>query len=161
MSTAERFEAIIALLESKEIDHKVHEHEAVLTLQDILEKLPFPDHLLLKTLVFQLDDGRWVFAAIRGRDRVDYKKLSTVLDVRRQDIRGASKETVVDELGFDIGGVCPIASDLNPIVLFDQKTTGMEKVCCGSGRNDRTIEMSYVDLMKISNGQPSDITKDI
>lgn len=157
------YDKVLKILEENGVKYKIHQHESVYSIKDVEEKLSFPKSKLLKTLVFKIRGAFWILAVIAGEDRVDYRKLAKVFGVNRSMVEIASPEEIESKLGFQIGGICPIRfkEDVDTTVIFDQKVVdkiGLDVIYCGVGRNDRTLEINFRDLLKVSNGEVSDIS---
>ncbi len=144
------YDKIIRLLNDSGIKFVIHEHEVIRTITDIEEKLPFPKEHLLKTVVFQLKDSFWILAAIKGQDRVDYRKLASAFEVKRNNLKCPSPEEVESTLGFETGGVGPFPISDRIKVVFDSSLLDLDNVYCGVGRNDRTLEITLNDLLQVS-----------
>lgn len=144
---------IIRSLINDGIAFQLYAHKPMRVVADIEgEPLPFPPERLLKTVLFRLKGGGWVLAAMRARDRIDYKKLAAGLGVSRSDLVAAAPDEV-EQLGFQVGGVGPFPPDDQTRVVFDESVMSLEVVCCGSGKNDLTLEMGTGDLLAFSKGQ--------
>lgn len=149
--TAER---MIALLTTHGVTFRVHEHGVARTVADAVETLPFPPEQMLKTIVFRVKDGPWVLAALKGFDRVDYKKLAASLGVRRTDITRPDPMEVAATLGYAMGGVCPIPpNDATQTIVDAHAARALDTVFCGIGRDDRTLEIGLADLIAIANAR--------
>jgi Cys-tRNA(Pro)/Cys-tRNA(Cys) deacylase len=147
------YDTIIARLKEEGISFTIHQHAATRTVNDAEENLPFPKESFLKTVVFKLKNAGWILAALKGQDSVDYRKLATACGTKRSDIIRPSAEEVETALGYEIGGVCPIPLSNSIAVVFDSEVVTMDTVYCGSGRNDRTLEIKLRDLLRISGEQ--------
>ncbi len=137
--------------------HRIHAHAASVTFKDAADYLDFPPAHLLKTIAFRVKDGPWVLAAVRGRDRVDYKKLAAHLGINRTRLASLPPEQVESELGYPLGGVAPFPTCENTRVLFDTRATILDVVYCGTGRNDRTLEIDAHMLLAVCGGEIADI----
>jgi Cys-tRNA(Pro)/Cys-tRNA(Cys) deacylase len=153
MDANSAFDTIITRLKEENISFTIHEHEATRTVNDAEENLPFPKESLLKTVVFKLKNAGWILAALKGQDSVDYRKLATACGAKRSDLIRPPAGEVETALGYEIGGVCPIPVSTGIAVVFDSEVITMDTVYCGSGRNDRTLEIKLRDLLRISGGQ--------
>jgi Cys-tRNA(Pro)/Cys-tRNA(Cys) deacylase len=153
MDSNSAYDKIIRLLNERGIHFTIHEHEAIKTVFDAEEKLPFPKERFLKTLVFKFKDSGWLLVALKGLDRIDYRKLAYALNVDRHKLIQPSPEEVEGVLGYEIGGVCPIAVRDDIQVIFDRGATSLGTVYCGSGRNDRTLEIRLHDLLQVTQAQ--------
>ncbi|HLG65641.1 MAG TPA: YbaK/EbsC family protein [Ktedonosporobacter sp.] len=150
MERTNAYSVVIASLKDHQIAFTIHAHEAIRTVSDAEEKLLFPKTSFLKTIVFKIKHSSWILAALRGEDSVDYRKLAAAFGVKRDDIIRPSAEEIEASLGYEIGGVCPIPVQPDMEVVVDSNALKMEQVYCGSGRNDRTLEIKLQDLLRLS-----------
>jgi Cys-tRNA(Pro)/Cys-tRNA(Cys) deacylase len=146
-------------LTARGVPFRVHAHEPVITEAEAREKLPFPHDQALKTVAFLLTDGRWVLVGMRGLDRADFKKLAAALNVRRGDLRLPTPQQVEAELGFQIGGVCPIPLDDRTLVVLDQALLTIGTGYTGMGGPERTLEIAVDDLIAATNARVADVTQ--
>lgn len=153
------YEKIIGLLDEQQIPYTIHEHEVIKTVQDALERFHLPIDNLLKTVVFKIKDGAWILAAVRGTDRIHYKKLADALGVKRTELRSIAPNEVRERLGFEIGGVGPFPVQEGMIIIFDTKAAELGTIVCGSGLNTRTFEAAVADLITLAHGQVADIVR--
>lgn len=146
------------VLSANNVDFTIHEHEEVITLSDVVAKLSFDKTRLIKTLVFKA--GKiWVLVALRGEDQLDYKSLSTLLGVRRSELLKPSAEEISQELGFQVGGIPPVSLKKNVQMIFDSNVLSIEKMYCGIGMSDQTLEVDTQQLVNVFKPQISPITK--
>lgn len=154
------YDKIISLLNESGINFRIHEHQVIRTITDVEEKLPFPKERLLKTVVFKIKNSFWILAAVKGEDRVDYRKLASSFGVSRNDLTCPSPEEVESTLGFEIGGVGPIPTNDGTKAVFDSSLLSLDIVYCGSGRNDRTLEIRLDDLLQASKARVIPLVRD-
>ncbi len=147
------------LLEQKNITFKIHRHQPVLTMEDVENNLGFAKEGLLKTLVFTYGLDEWVFVVLEGKKKLDYRTLANVLSVARDKIKSASPEQIEEKFGFQVGGISPISIVPVNRVFFDKSLEQFEKVYCGAGSNDQTLEIKYQDLLVVSGGKEVAISK--
>lgn len=147
------FEAIIALLTERGVPYTIHEHEPSYTVADAGERLPFPAERLLKTVAFRIKTGGYILAAVRGPDRIDYRKLAAASSAKRADIVRLTPEEVASVFGMEVGSLSPITLQGEPAIFFDTQVPTEETVFCGIGRADRTLEIHLTDLLQITGGQ--------
>lgn len=154
------YEKIIETLHRHDVSFTMHEHPPLQTVADMAAVLPFPREYFLKTLAFKIKGSFWVLAALRGQDQVDFRKIAAVFGISRSHILRPTPEEVLDKLGMDQGGVCPIATSEGVRVVFDPALMGMERVYCGGGRSDRTLEIGLDDLLRVSGDMVQPIARD-
>lgn len=143
------YDRFLSALERSGVPYRIHTHAASVTFQDAAEFLDFPLERLLKTVAFQVKNGPWVLAALRGRDRVDYKKMAAHLEINRTQLRSLPPNEVETKLEYPLGGVAPFATRPNTRVIFDTQIMSLGTIFCGTGRNDRTLEIFAADLAAI------------
>ena len=154
------YEQIVQLLESSGVRFTIHEHEAIRTVQDALEKVPDWVEKLLKTIAFQIKDGEYVLAAVGSQSRIDYRKLAAVMGVNRREVRSLSPTEVATHLDVQVGGVGPFALRDDSRVIFDSQTLTMGTIYCGTGRNTHTLEIDIQHLVQVVSGVVADIVRD-
>lgn len=138
---------IAALLTARDIPFRVHSHPTAATVAEAAARLPFPVDQFLKTLAFLARDEQWILVALRGRDRLDYRKLAAATGMRRADLRQPGPRELTTGLGMAVGGVSPFPPPGGALVIVDQAATSMDTVYCGIGPNDRTLEIGLRDLI--------------
>ncbi len=148
-----KYEAIVALLAAHGIPFTIHEHAPSYTVADAKERLLFPLERLLKTIAFKIKAGGYVLAAVRGPDRIDYRKLASACRTKRAEVVRLTPEEVIEVFEVEVGSVSPIAMQEGVQVFFDTRVPTDETVFCGIGRPDRTLEIRLMDLVQITQGQ--------
>jgi prolyl-tRNA editing enzyme YbaK/EbsC (Cys-tRNA(Pro) deacylase) len=151
-----RLEAMEALLQREGIPYTVHEHAPIHTLADIEANLPFPPERMLKTIAFEAGE-RWVLVALHAYSSIDYGAVARALGIKRSELRPADPDRLNAALGFERGGVSPLAPDAT--VIFDSDAVSLGTVVCGAARNDRTLEVDIDALIRLSGGSLASIGK--
>lgn len=154
------FENILALLRAQRADYTIHEHAPSRTYADATAYLSFPLDRLVKTIAFRLRAGGYVLAALRGQDRVDYRKLAAAVGARRADLFSLSPQEVLETIGVEAGCVGPLMQPAGSQLLFDRRIPSGVTVFCGTGRTDRTLEISLAELLRLTGGRMADLAKD-
>lgn len=156
MSASTPHDNLIRLLDENQVAYRIHAHPPSITFQDAA-RLHFPLDHLLKTVAFGIKGRGWVLTALRGADRVDYKKLAALLGVNRTKIAALTPHQIAENLGYPIGGVAPFATNPQTQVILDARILPLERIFYGAGRNDRTLEISPTDLLRLNNAWVADI----
>src|SRR5579859_7328911 len=115
---------ILAFLQAQEVPFTIHEHDESRTFNDAKEALPFPLERLLKTVAFRLKTGGWILVALRGQDRIDYKRLARVLGVKRNEIVQLSPDEVKSVLHVESGSVAPVPTVPKSTWIFGRVESG-------------------------------------
>lgn len=150
---------IVALLTERGIAFRVHEHRVARTVEEAKTLLPFPPDQFLKTVAFRVKHGPWILAALRGEDRVDFRQLAEAVGVKRADLVRPDAAAVAAYLGYAIGGVGPIPPNAETRTVIDTGATVMDRVYCGMGRDDQTLEIALADLIAVSGARVAPIAQ--
>jgi prolyl-tRNA editing enzyme YbaK/EbsC (Cys-tRNA(Pro) deacylase) len=152
-------EKIISKLKKHGASYKLYSHERLLSSSDAYKHLDleFNTENGFKTLAFQICD-RLILVTLHGRDKIDYNKICEFFGIKRKDISIASIE-LLGKLGYTPGGVSPIPVTDNAEVIIDSKILEYEKIVCGSGTGEKSIEINSRDLLNITGAVVQKITK--
>jgi Cys-tRNA(Pro)/Cys-tRNA(Cys) deacylase len=153
------YDQIVATLANSGVAYRVHEHAPSVTIEDADTHLDFPVDQLLKTIAFRAKNRGWVLGALCGYAQIDYKRLSAAVGVSRDKFVRLSPEEVESELGYQLGGVAPFAPNAQTQVLIDAGALGWQTVYCGTGRNDRTLEIAPRLLVQVTGAQVAPLAK--
>jgi Cys-tRNA(Pro)/Cys-tRNA(Cys) deacylase len=156
----ETYEALVKLLTERGIPFTIHEHAPSQTVADAEARLPFPLERLLKAIAFRLKAGGYILAAVRGPDRIDYRKLAAASGTKRADVVRLTPEEVAAVFGVEAGSVSPIPLQAGVKVFFDTRVPTQETLFCGIGRSDRTLEIRLADLVQVTQGQVIPLVSD-
>ncbi len=154
------YENVVQRLDESGVTYQIHAHAPSITVLDAETNLTFPVDQLLKTIAFRIKNGGWVLAALCGYQQVDYKKLAAVCFTSRDKLMRLTPEAVEQELGFELGGVCPFAPNDQTHVIIDTGALNHALIFCGTGRRDRTLEIAPADLVQVSGVQIAPLAKD-
>ncbi|UFS68811.1 YbaK/EbsC family protein [Geomonas sp. RF6] len=155
------FQLMVQRLREGGFPFALHAHAATRTVDDAAEQLSFDVSRIVKTVAFRTRDGRIVLAALRGTRRVNYPRLAALLGINRRDLAPLSPEEVREILGVEPGGVSPLLAGDNTTVLLDSDIlTILPTLYCGTGRTDRTFELSPEDLVTASGGEVGDFSRE-
>ncbi len=112
---------------------------------------------IAKSLVFAAaESGRPVLVVASGAVRVDEAKVSTILG---EKIRRPDADYVREKTGFAIGGVPPIGHRVQPVVFIDETLYQYETIWAAAGTPNAVFQLSPDDLVRLTGGTVSDISK--
>ncbi|HQX62058.1 MAG TPA: YbaK/EbsC family protein [Thermomicrobiales bacterium] len=120
---------------------------------------PQTRQLWLTTVAFHTGRGQWTLAVIRLGDTIDLDRLARVVGVRPADLSPASADDARWALGCDPEGLAPIAPVVRARVIFDEAVTQIDIAWCGSGRDDRMLEIRVRDLLDLTGGRVVQLVK--
>ncbi|MDR2043145.1 MAG: hypothetical protein LBQ15_02045 [Clostridium sp.] len=152
------YERFIKLLEDHKARYEIMEHIAISNTQEGIAALGIPLESAFKTLAF-VANGKYFFVVIQGGKRMDYKKLATALGVDRKSI-SMMPQDIVEELGYQAGGLSPLHVDHRISVYFDGITPEMGDIYVGMAVKDKTLKIGASALIAISNAEIVSLTKD-
>lgn len=153
------YEQLLQRLNEAGVTYCIHEHAPSITVLDAETHLDFPVNQVLKTVAFRIKSAGWVLAALCGYSQVDYKKLAAVCGVSRDKLMRLTPADVENELGFELGGVCPLAMNAETRVVIDSGALQHPLVFCGTGRRDRTLEIAPAELVRVAGAQIAALAK--
>lgn len=152
-------EKILEKFRVNKIYYRLNENLEVISIKDVNEKLGLDKNKCIKTLVFNIK-GEIYIIAIRGIDKLDYKKLAIVLSVKREYIKMADKYIIEEVLGYEIGGIAPFSENENIKIIYDKNILKIDNMYCGAGSNLKTLEICCEDLIKYIKPKIVDIVKE-
>jgi len=106
---------------------------------------------IAKSLLFRArDSGRPVLVVASGVNRVDEKKVATVIG---EKISRADADFVRENTGFAIGGVPPIGHAVAPLTLIDEDLLKLETIWAAAGTPNAVFKLSPVELVELTGGR--------
>jgi prolyl-tRNA editing enzyme YbaK/EbsC (Cys-tRNA(Pro) deacylase) len=111
---------------------------------------------IAKSLIFKAADGRPVLVIASGLNRVDEKKVRSLLG---QKIERADAGFVRDATGYAIGGVPPLGHATQPIVLIDADLKRLAWVWAAGGTPNAVFRIAPVDLIRLTAGRVADVAR--
>ena len=131
------------LLDEKGIEYRLIElSDRAVTVEDVVRYAKDgvdPDEIC-KTIILKDGKGSMHAVFLRGRDRIDFRKLRGVIGKASV----AAPDEVEEATGVRPGAVCPLTLDI-PLYV-DERVFDVEKVNFGSGNHLYGIELSSRDL---------------
>jgi len=100
-----------------------------------------------------------VMALVRGTDRVDIAKLSSVSG--RPRLRRASAKEAKAATGYSIGGVPPFAHDRLALVVMDPALEGYEEVWAAAGTPTTVFALAPATLAKLTDALVAPCAEDL
>jgi Cys-tRNA(Pro)/Cys-tRNA(Cys) deacylase len=146
------------LLTGAGVEFTVHHHSPVVAENAPTAYVAFDAQSMVKSLAFQFAPGSHVIVGMRASDRVDYKKVADAVGVRRSDLRMADADEVSRVLDMQPGGITPLPVS-GATVLLDRAVADLGTIFCGTGRNDTTLQISSVDLIRVAGARLGDFVK--
>jgi Cys-tRNA(Pro)/Cys-tRNA(Cys) deacylase len=140
--------SVVQALEDAGIPYTVHTHPPIRGEEDLhLTALDWETSV--KTLAFDLPDGRLALVGVPGPAKVLYGAIAKALGISRSALRPAGEERLV-AIGMEPGGVSPICADPDVIVVVDETVVGMGTVYCGGGTSTTTLELDADAIARVA-----------
>jgi prolyl-tRNA editing enzyme YbaK/EbsC (Cys-tRNA(Pro) deacylase) len=108
---------------------------------------------IVKSLVF-MADGRAVMAFTSGANRVDERKLGSVLGAK--EVVRASPEQARGATGFAVGGTPPFGHPERLTCLVDPALLGWDEIWAAAGTPDSVFPLTPSDLLRVTGATPAD-----
>ena len=150
--------SLIESLNAQKIPFEIIEHDEITCVDDGVKLLHFPENQILKTIGF-IANEHFIFVALQGRKRVDYKKLVQALGFKREILKMLPIEIVEVELGYQAGGLSPLHVDPRISVFIDSEVLRLDTVFCGIGVRNKTLKISPSNLIMASEAVAIELAK--
>jgi prolyl-tRNA editing enzyme YbaK/EbsC (Cys-tRNA(Pro) deacylase) len=116
---------------------------------------------IAKSILF-LIDGAPVMVIASGNQRIDDRKLATLLGVSRKKVRTATAENCIEITGYAPGGVPPLGHRRDDIRIFIEDSLGRyETIYAAAGAHNAIMPMAFTTLVALSNGTLADLRREI
>lgn len=112
---------------------------------------------IIKTMVFVDEIGLPILAIVTGEMRVSEKKLAAVCEARK--VKRANSAQVKEFTGYDVGGVPPVGHKTQIRTFIDEKIMTLGKVIGGGGEINQLLEISPVEIKRLTKGQVKEISE--
>ena len=111
---------------------------------------------IAKSMLFRAADGRPVLVVASGANRVDEKKVATLLG---QKISRAEAGFVLDRTGFAVGGVPPVGHATAPVAFLDRDLRSYETIWAAAGSPNAVFALTPADLLRLTGAAFVDVAK--
>lgn len=111
---------------------------------------------IVKTLGF-FAAGEPVVALIGGKDKLDPKKLATVVGCSRRKVKMANVKQCVETFGYEPGSFPPIGLRSKLPVYVDLRLATLDQLYCGGGSACTLLWLSSTELLACTAGRAVDL----
>ncbi len=153
------YERYKTFLDQNAFAYELIVHQPVRTIEDVNRHVPELLPTMVKTIAFCIDGSQLVLVAVRGADRIDYKKLAAHFGVNRRQVKTLAPEQVSAELQVEPGAVAPIILSSTQQLIIDQAVSKMPLIHTGSGRFSETIAIDPKQLISACDAKVLDVVK--
>lgn len=136
-----------------------YEHEAGCHAygMEAVEKLTLPAEQVFKTLVTELDNGKFAVALIPVTGRLSLKKMAKACKVKRASMADPAKVTAAT--GYIMGGVSPLGQKKRLVTIIDDSVCQFTTCYVSAGRRGLEIAVSPADLIALCDATTVSITE--
>jgi prolyl-tRNA editing enzyme YbaK/EbsC (Cys-tRNA(Pro) deacylase) len=112
---------------------------------------------IVKSLLFKDNDNNNYLCLVSGDKYVSTDKISQLVGLT---IKKTTAQECKEFTGYSIGGVSPIAHDNKPkLILIDKNLSKYEKVFAAAGHPYVVFGVTYLELVKLTNGTVNNIVE--
>lgn len=151
------FEKIRALLDERDIDYTLLEHEHIHTSEDAARVRGTSMSEGAKSLLLKMED-EFVLVVIPGDKRLSIKKLRHYLNIGRG--RFAHPQEVVETMGCEVGSCYPIGSVASLRTIVDPSFESNDHISFNPGVHTKSIDMRWSDYKALGDWEYVDVTED-
>ncbi|PHR29843.1 MAG: Cys-tRNA(Pro) deacylase [Desulfotalea sp.] len=105
---------------------------------------------VFKTLVLQLDNGELTVGIVPVSGQLNLKQLAKAAGRKKASMADAT--LVQRSTGYVLGGVSPLGQKKRLATIIDSSATSHETIFVSAGRRGLEIELSPVDLCRLTSG---------
>jgi prolyl-tRNA editing enzyme YbaK/EbsC (Cys-tRNA(Pro) deacylase) len=111
---------------------------------------------IAKSMLFKAADGQPVLVVASGANRVDEKKVTTLLG---QKVRRADPNFVLASTGTAVGGVSPVGHTIRPVTFLDQDLRRFDTIWAAAGSPNAVFALTPHELTQLTDADFTDIAK--
>lgn len=158
LDSSEAFTKIQSLLKESNAQYEVIPHELVLSISDVVRKIGYFKHSMIKTVILKLNkENKFVSVATLAEKKINIVEIVKFLkpkhdNITRSNITFASQSDIIS-IGFSPGGIAPFKIDTSGkiIYLIDEEIFMLESewLYMGVGDNKKTLKIKTSDFQEI------------
>jgi Cys-tRNA(Pro)/Cys-tRNA(Cys) deacylase len=119
------------------------------------EAIDEPEDVVLKSLVFEADDGTFLFALISGNANVSTRKLGRVSG--HKHVAAASPRDAQRVTGYQVGGISPLGARTKLPTFLDETTARESRLIINAGGRGTLIRLATSDLVRLAAATVADL----
>ena len=109
---------------------------------------------IVKSLLFKTESN-FTLCLVAGDKKASLNKIKKILSIK--DASMASADDIKNVTGYTIGGVSPIGHLNKVCILIDKSLNRFNSLFAAAGHPNCVFEISFTDLLKITNGSSDEI----
>ncbi|KAK9764270.1 hypothetical protein K7432_008356 [Basidiobolus ranarum] len=130
------------------------------SLHSAADQLNCPVAAIANSLIFEISETKLPLLILTsGGHKVDLKLVGDGLGIKK--LKRATPDFVRQHTGFAIGGVAPIGHPEPIKTVVDVELSRFEKVWAAAGHPNTVFQITFEDLVRLSNGSISKVGEEI
>jgi len=109
-------------------------------------ELNVPEHNVVKTLVFEDENGKGLIVLMHGDMEVSVKELARILGVKT--VSTCSQQKAMKYTGYQFGGTSPFGTRTVLPVFVEETIFLLEEIYINGGKQGFILEMNPIDLRR-------------
>ena len=114
---------------------------------------------IVKSLIY-LADGEPLLVLVAGDQRADVKRLRSYMGLSKRRLRIARPDQVLEDTGFEVGGVPPVGHREPLRTLVDRTLSRFDTLWAAAGNDHAVFPIAYGHLVTITGGEVVDLVED-
>lgn len=152
-------EAITQFLQGEGVEHRLIEHEPVMSASAEAGVAKVPPSQVAKTVVLH-DGAAYVIAAIPASQRLDMRKLRDLLGATRKLRLANETEIQRDFPTLEVGAMPPFGPMVPAAEVIDEALLTHSFVLCPAGDHRHSVLVDPHEIVRITAAQTADICED-
>jgi prolyl-tRNA editing enzyme YbaK/EbsC (Cys-tRNA(Pro) deacylase) len=112
---------------------------------------------ILKSVLFQAEDGRCAMAVACGNGRVDPRRLEALTGLA--GLRLARPEVVLEVTGYPAGGTPPVGHRGRFPVIVDPRAARLDWGYAGGGRPELLVRIRPADIVRLTGARVEEVVE--
>jgi len=114
-----------------------------------------PADIVLKSLMFQVNDGSFVFALVGGNGSVSTRKLGRATG--HKHVGAASPRNAERVTCYQVGGISPLGAKTDLPAVLDEAAAAHSSLILNAGARGTLVRIATHDLIRLIDAQVADI----
>jgi Ala-tRNA(Pro) deacylase len=152
-------EDLTRVLDEAGVGYDLLPHVHTISATTEAEALGLATRAVAKTLIVKTQDG-YVRVVLQGSERLDLRKLRSLLGGNKHDVRLASEEDLGRDFPeFELGAVPPVGGGRRDPVVVDSRVAEREALVLEAGSHEESVRLATDDLIRLAHAQVADVSE--
>jgi Ala-tRNA(Pro) deacylase len=150
---------LTSVLDQAGVQYDLLSHPRTERASEEAEALGLPPSAVAKTLVLDAPEGH-VRVVLPASERIDLRKVRQHVEGGKDIHLAREDELARDYPDFELGAVPPFGGPSRDRVLIDVRLAEQHAVVLEAGSHDRSVRLDTADLLKLTEAEVVDISKE-